>query len=222
MKFDMGYEDEDINIEALALSHGNINRAISIIKDSGVKPNVNDGNINEINNNMNNNSTPSLPQRKENAGAIFDSSKAGAFNWLDDVTTAATSNSNNVNNEIYQYVDPNTGAIYYIDANGQQYIDPEQQQQQQQPEMNAYQLLQAQHQQELQRELSLQQQQLLQQPMLTQQQINNPALTELQQQYLQQYQQQQQQFQQQQQQQIEQYKQQQQQQLQQLQQINYF
>ncbi|KAG0675916.1 hypothetical protein C6P42_001474 [Pichia californica] len=161
MKFDLGYEDEDVNVEALVLTRGNINRAIEIIKESGRKPNsANSANSGNSGNKAESSGTPLLPQRKETSGAIFDSSKAGGFNWLDDTTTAATEivNSNSVtDNKIYQYVDPNTGAVYYIDANGQQYMDPNQQQQQQ---IDPYQLQQAQ-QQQLQQQALQQQQQML-------------------------------------------------------------
>lgn len=79
MKFDMGYEDEDVNVEALALAHGNINKAIEIIKQSGVNPADHSADRPSSSSSAAK-ATPSLPQRKETSGAIFDSSKAGGFN----------------------------------------------------------------------------------------------------------------------------------------------
>lgn len=157
MKFDMGYEDEDVNIEALALCHGNIPRAVDILKQNGVRPSS-AGSINsEASNKFNGESKPSLPKRKESAGAIFDSSKAGGFNWLDETIEESTNKSTAADNQIYQYVDPNTGQYYYIDANGQQYVDPNQQQLQQQQTMaNPFQ-------QPQQPTAQVQQQQILQQ-----------------------------------------------------------
>ena len=202
MKFDMGFEDEDVNVEALALAHGNINRAIELIKQSGVKPadHSNDAPSSSSaysargTTTSTSASTPSLPQRKETTGALFDSSKAGGFNWLDDsmppaatgALTGATPTSAAAENQIFQYVDPNTGAVYYIDSNGQQYVDPSlpqqqtqslpQQQQQQQQLLQQQQTLQTnpyQMQQALQQQQAVQQQQALQQQqqMLQQQQM---------------------------------------------------
>lgn len=138
MKYDLGYEDEDSNIEALSMTHGNIPKAVEILKQNGSKPsNANNSrsSVSSYSNRVEPNRTPSLPARKQETGAIFDSSKAGGFNWLDDtvstsVTTMDTGNA--ADNNIYQYVDPTTGNVYYIDAQGQQYIDPSQQQQMQQ------------------------------------------------------------------------------------------
>lgn len=132
MKYDLGYEDEDINIEALALANGNIDQAVWIIKNSGAAPKPKKAEV----------SKPQLPMRKNETGAIFDSSKAGGFNWLEgDTQQNNTAVIDGKENQIYQYVDPMTGAIYYIDGNGQQYADPSQPQQQM---MNPYQLQQAQ------------------------------------------------------------------------------
>lgn len=139
MKYDMGFEDEDINIEALALARGNIDKAVEIIKNSDVKSTS---------------SKPALPVRKDETGAIFDSSKVGGFNWLDGEVqqNSTASSAANKDNQIYQYVDPTNGAVYYIDGNGQQYVDPAQPTQQM---MNPYQQQQAQQ--------MLQQNQMMQQ-----------------------------------------------------------
>ena len=128
MKFDMGYEDEDLNVEALVITRGNINEAVALIEKAGKKPSPFNNNNN---NGTSNTSNPSLPQRKQSTGAIFDSTKAGEFNWLDDDIRNSTKENSNINKseQIYQYVDPTTGNIYYVDGNGQQYIDPNQQQQ---------------------------------------------------------------------------------------------
>ena len=143
MKYDMGFEDEDLNIEALVITHGNIPKAVELIKQSGSRS----GSISDarsrsrsasrptIDRNGSSAAAPSLPLRKETTGAIFDSTKAGGFNWLDEdsatngaASTAATgqNQTTGANDQIYQYADPNTGAIYYIDAQGQQYVDPSQ------------------------------------------------------------------------------------------------
>lgn len=121
MKFDMGYEDTDLNIEALSKCHGNIDRAIQMIKDYKDDEST----------------PPPLPKRKSQSNDVKRNVETKqSYDWLDSdtaprpVSSQATSSSKG--NSIYQYVDPNTGAYYYIDGNGQQYVDPTQQQQQQQ------------------------------------------------------------------------------------------
>lgn len=192
MKFDMGYEDQDVNIEALVLAQGRIEKAIEIIKRSGAKPasRNNDSNV------------PSLPRRRETAGALFDSSKAGGFDWLGDGPQTSSARGSNPptdslidldsNEQIFQYVDPNTGAVYYIDANGQQYADPNGGQQQM---MNGMQMQQAQaqmmamnpalaQQQQQQAMYQQQQQQMYQQQLQQQQMQQQMQMQQLQQQQI--------------------------------------
>lgn len=176
MKFDMGFEDEDANIEALALTKGSIEQAILIIKRSGSRPSKSYGA-----------SVPSLPKRRETAGSLFDSSKAGGFDWLGDGPESSTAGSNaptdslidlDSDQQIFQYVDPNTGTVYYIDSNGQQYADPNGGQQQMMTPMQMQEaqtqmmqlnpsLMQQQQQQQQLYQQQLQQQQLYQQQQMT-------------------------------------------------------
>lgn len=210
MKFDMGYENEDVNVEALVLARGNIQKAVAIINRSGVG--ASKGGYNTPPTSYSESSVPALPRRRETAGAIFNSAKAGGFDWLGDgdMNTNAIQNDVNTGNtgtQIYQYVDPNSGAIYYIDSNGQQYADPnssqqqmmtpmqiQQAQMQMQPNYNGQMMptqntmmtgVQQMQQQQQQQLLQQQQQQFLQQQMLQSQQGSNeraPTLNELQQQ----------------------------------------
>ncbi|VEU23455.1 DEKNAAC104711 [Brettanomyces naardenensis] len=120
MKFDRGYEDMDLNIEALTLTHGNIDDASEMVKKDLAENVVGEG------------TPPPLPRRKDQSSNGLNSTTTDSYNWLDsDAVPQPSSNpvSSANSSQIYQYVDPNTGAYYYIDSNGQQYIDPTQQQQ---------------------------------------------------------------------------------------------
>lgn len=158
MKFDMGYSDFNSNIEALVMARGDINKAAAIVKRSGPAPTSASSSV------------PSLPRRRENAGALLDGSKAGGFDWLGE--DGSSSNAGNLidleekQQQIFQYMDPNTGAVYYIDANGQQYADPNSGMMQQQMDPIQQQMAM----QQMQQQLMLQQQQ--QQQALQQQQTS--------------------------------------------------
>ncbi|QPG76279.1 hypothetical protein FOA43_003665 [Brettanomyces nanus] len=133
MKFDMGFEDLELNIEALCLTRGNIEQAADLVRKDNVT-------------HISSETPPPLPKRRDTvtnsapvSGSTTTESKSGndsTYNWLDSDTTAKPATapatmlqSSAASNQIYQYVDPNTGQYYYLDSNGQQYVDPNQQQQ---------------------------------------------------------------------------------------------
>ncbi|ODV84430.1 hypothetical protein CANARDRAFT_186856, partial [[Candida] arabinofermentans NRRL YB-2248] len=122
LKYDYGFEDEDLSIEALVLTSGDIKEAIKLLEKEPKREEA----------------PPPLPRRRSTAGALLDSTKTGgnSFDWLsgEQQATAQTNGAPSsavADNQIYQYVDPNTGQIYYIDSQGQQYVDPQAEQQQQ-------------------------------------------------------------------------------------------
>ncbi|OWB73467.1 hypothetical protein B5S31_g3210 [[Candida] boidinii] len=145
LKFDRGFEDEDLNIEALVFTNGDLIKAEDLLLKEQRKHSSTSLNLStqRQNDNSNSGTPPPLPKRKSTTGGLLNSGNNNnnnqpSFDWLSgdqvntsqQVTGAVSTNTGNV--QIYQYVDPNTGAIYYVDDNGQQYMDPNQQQQQQQ------------------------------------------------------------------------------------------
>lgn len=122
-----GYKNPDSILEALLLSEGEVEVALDILdNDSRVNPSQQ-----EIAPNL-----PSRPRPSQSAPAsVSDSStnpmislidsepKTHMANdwWSGNSTPSATSS---VTPQIYQYTDPITGQISYIDSNGQQYLDP--------------------------------------------------------------------------------------------------
>ncbi|KAG7882131.1 hypothetical protein KL937_000702 [Ogataea polymorpha] len=142
LRYDYGFEDEERNLDALERSHGDIKRALRILaKEKDETP-------------------PPLPRRRPTAGALLDSTKTGAasVDWLSGDVPAQQAQTGAPEVQIYQYIDPNTGQVYYIDSNGQQYMD------QNQAQMEAQMQMQMQMQQ-------MQQQQLLQQRQLANAQV---------------------------------------------------
>ncbi len=140
MKFDMGYEDLDLNIEALSRTHGNLSRAARLVENEGSSSRREDSET-----------PPPLPQRRDQEGKHSESSSSLAkkqngetYDWIDsNPSTSAQASTpssapNNSGDKIYQYVDPNTGMYYYLDKNGQQYVDPAQGQRLQMQQTAAY------------------------------------------------------------------------------------
>ncbi|KAG7860219.1 hypothetical protein KL939_001705 [Ogataea angusta] len=145
LRYDYGFEDEERNLDALERSNGDIKRALRILaKEKDETP-------------------PPLPRRRPTAGALLDSTKTGAadFDWLSgdgqaqQAQQAQQTQTGAPEVQIYQYIDPNTGQVYYIDSNGQQYMD------------------QNQAQMEAQMQMQMQMQQMQQQQMLQQRQLAN-------------------------------------------------
>ncbi|KAK6202995.1 putative GTPase activating protein for Arf-domain-containing protein [Scheffersomyces amazonensis] len=128
-----GYSNRDLIVESLILSNGSIDAALDILEqDAKVNPNEEEN-------------PPALPRRP--SSNITPTSTAPAGN-ASGVPTASSGtdewwngNNNSVNGvvganggqpQIYQYTDPVTGQVSYIDSNGQQYLDPTNPQHQQQ------------------------------------------------------------------------------------------
>ncbi|KAH3661221.1 hypothetical protein OGAPHI_006628 [Ogataea philodendri] len=113
LKYDYGFEDEERNLDALERTHGDVRRAANLLEKETREE-----------------APPPLPRRKSASGALLDATKTGAndFDWLsgDQPVQQAVAQPGVSDVQIYQYVDPNTGQVYYIDSNGQQYIDPSQ------------------------------------------------------------------------------------------------
>lgn len=135
----MGFSDMDLVKEALILANGDIDFALEILdNDSKVNPNQD-----EV--------APSLPRRPANAttqptgalatptGQVFlgnnpmaslaqQQTSAGGDWWSGNSTIAAAPTGQP---QIYQYTDPITGQVSYVDSNGQEYLDPNNPQHQQ-------------------------------------------------------------------------------------------
>jgi hypothetical protein len=129
-----GYTNHDSILESLLLSGGNIELALDILEyDSKVNPNENE-------------TAPQLPKRKakqpeepKSAGDWWGGS--GQITGQPQMTGQPQSTGqpqmtgqpqSTGQPQIYQYTDPVTGQISYIDENGQQYLDPNNPQHQQQ------------------------------------------------------------------------------------------
>lgn len=145
-----GYSDLESISEALQLSRGNIDGALDILE--------NDIKLNPANEEL----PPALPKRPS-SGPSFQSNNpmntlldpkkntslpvgdwwSGSQNTTAPVT-ANTTGSISVGSaqssqpQIYQYTDPVTGRISYIDSNGQEYLDPNNPQHQQLLQQNAF------------------------------------------------------------------------------------
>lgn len=129
-----GYPDRDAVLESLLLSEGSIEMALDILDAK-----VNQGNEER---------PPELPRRPATAASSTATGPASSDWWsktdssvsqvsaapqvtgaptgAPQITGAATQP------QIYQYTDPVTGQVSYVDANGQQYLDPSNPQHQQQ------------------------------------------------------------------------------------------
>ncbi|KAG7194199.1 uncharacterized protein KQ657_004909 [Scheffersomyces spartinae] len=129
-----GYTDRDSVLESLLLSEGDIDLALDILQeDQRINPNAD-----EI--------APSLPKRSAQsslapsqptgAASVAAASSATSSDWWSSngnsgAATAAAITANPQQPQIYQYTDPVTGQVTYIDSNGQEYLDPSNPQHQQ-------------------------------------------------------------------------------------------
>lgn len=120
----LGFSDRDAVVESLILSKGNINDALDILNfDTQINPDLAE-------------CPPDLPRRPPTATSTASASTPSAA-----APTSATTSTNTQEwwtagqatgvaatvmqaPQIYQYTDPTTGQVSYIDSNGQQYIDP--------------------------------------------------------------------------------------------------
>ena len=114
-----GYNDRDAVLESLLLSNGNIELALDILEqDSKINPTKE-----EI--------APELPRRPQPSSAnTNEKTQVSSDEWWNGNTTALpqvpaiTGAQTTGMPQIYQYTDPVTGQISYIDSNGQEYLDP--------------------------------------------------------------------------------------------------
>lgn len=123
----LGYDDRDAVVESLILSKGDINTALDILNfDAQVNPTLGER-------------PPELPSRPPGSAA---SSASGPIDSISSATnggewwgTAQATGSTGVITpfgnpveskppQIYQYTDPTTGQVSYVDSSGQQYLDP--------------------------------------------------------------------------------------------------
>lgn len=135
----MGFNDKDSVKEALILSNGDIDFALDILnEDSKVNPNQEE-------------LAPSLPKRPTTSASSNISGANGFPDTNPMASLAAQSTQTAPSNDwwsgqqgqmaqqpaqtgqpqIYQYTDPVTGRVSYIDSNGQEYLDPNDPQHQQ-------------------------------------------------------------------------------------------
>lgn len=124
----LGYRDRDAVVESLILSKGNLDYALDILaQDAKINPRLDE-------------TPPDLPRRPP------PSAKSDATAPLQATTSTAPSTANSAewwsgsqqtgaafnagvgiavqSPQIYQYTDPVSGQVSYIDSNGQQYLDP--------------------------------------------------------------------------------------------------
>ncbi|EMG48165.1 GTS1 Protein GTS1 [Candida maltosa Xu316] len=124
-----GFNDQDAVLESLLLSSGNIELALDILEqDAKINPHKD-----EI--------APQLPRRPAQPQPstttttnTAPSASSGGDWWNGQTTTTQQQQQQPgvVSPQIYQYTDPVTGQISYIDSNGQEYLDPNNPQHQQQ------------------------------------------------------------------------------------------
>lgn len=132
-----GYSDADAVLESLLLSNGSVDGALDILEQ--------DARINPAKTEM----PPELPKRPSTTASsvisqnnpmksLIDapsSSLQGALqgDWWSGTNGSTPSVTTNATGapQIYQYTDPVTGQVSYVDANGQQYLDPNNPQHQQ-------------------------------------------------------------------------------------------
>lgn len=126
-----GYSDRDAVLESLILSSGDIDFALDILDyDSKINPSQTE-------------LPPDLPKRPSMSAPASTQAATTAAQVSPDWWTGATSQQQQPlaaqtqpvtpvgQPQIYQYTDPVTGQISYIDSNGQQYLDPNNAQHQQ-------------------------------------------------------------------------------------------
>lgn len=119
----LGFSDRDAVLESLLLSQGNIETALDILDlDDKLNPSKTER-------------PPELPKRPQQstAPATAPAATNGSPEWWTQTqaNSATASAAALAQPQIYQYTDPVTGQILYIDSNGQQYLDPNNPQHQQ-------------------------------------------------------------------------------------------
>lgn len=123
----LGFLDRDAVVESLILSKGDINDSLDILNfDSKVNPALAE-------------CPPDLPRRPASSGATASTPSVGQLQptatgssgewWTGQQVAQQTglptgAGFGNQSPQIYQYTDPVTGQVSYIDSNGQQYLDP--------------------------------------------------------------------------------------------------
>lgn len=114
-----GYTNRDLVIEALILANGSIDTALDILdRDSRINPEGHE-------------LAPKLPSRPQSRPAALEttaSSSQALNDWWKNSAPSAPSAQNSApasaaGPQIYQYTDPITGQVSYVDANGQEYLD---------------------------------------------------------------------------------------------------
>lgn len=124
-----GYSDRDAVLESLILSSGDIEFALDILDhDSKINPT-----LAEL--------PPELPRRPSTAqvhsAPTSTAPAATTSEWWNSQTGSQSASQNQTGSgiggqpQIYQYTDPITGQVSYVDSNGQQYLDPSNPQHQQ-------------------------------------------------------------------------------------------
>lgn len=114
----IGFSDRDAVLESLILSDGNIDFALDILEhDAKTNPL-----LNEL--------PPQLPRRPAtssshssnaaSSGASAPTSVGTSADWW---SGATSQQAQPTQPQIYQYTDPGTGQVSYVDSNGQQYLD---------------------------------------------------------------------------------------------------
>lgn len=108
-----GYKNRDAVLESLTLSNGDIDFALDIL--------ANDAKINPLLSEL----PPELPKRPSTVstqssaqGTTLPTSAGSSNDWWTGSTSAVAEQP-----QIYQYTDPVTGQVSYVDSNGQQYLD---------------------------------------------------------------------------------------------------
>jgi len=128
-----GYQDRDAALESLLLANGDVELAIDIYKqDAKINPGKE-----EI--------APGLPSRpRPSTTQAQSTTSTGAVSstsdwWSNPGSTAGSTTVSSMPTgiqaatpQIYQYTDPVTGQVSYVDSNGQEYLDPNNPQHQQQ------------------------------------------------------------------------------------------
>lgn len=124
----LGFTNRDSVLESLILSNGNIEFALDILdQDEKINPNKTE-------------MPPQMPRRPPAASSSAPPAPASAPpaaaaangpDWWTNASSASQPALTGGQPQIYQYTDPLTGAISYVDANGQQYLDPNNPQHQQ-------------------------------------------------------------------------------------------
>ncbi|CCG23294.1 Arf3p GTPase activating protein [Candida orthopsilosis Co 90-125] len=127
-----GYQDKDAALESLLLANGDVELAIDIYKqDAKINPGKE-----EI--------APGLPSRPRPSTTQAQSTtptgpvSSNSDWWSNPGSTAGSTTVSSMPTgaqtapQIYQYTDPVTGQVSYVDSNGQEYLDPNNPQHQQQ------------------------------------------------------------------------------------------